>query len=90
MTNKTESFNESYGVLKEISEKLRNQSEPNIDELIPMLQKATNAYNVCKSRLGSVKEALKEHLANDNPSENLFENDKKLPSDNNPDPNENT
>lgn len=88
MKKETESFNESYSILKEISDKLRNQSEPNIDELIPLLQKATTAYSVCKNRLESVKLALKDHLANDGNTKELLENDKELPSPSDQDLNE--
>lgn len=57
-----ENFSRSYDTLKTIAESLRNQREPNVDELIPMLEQATQAYKVCKSRLESVQLALKEYL----------------------------
>ena len=65
MTNKihsAENFSKSYETLKTIAETLRNQREPNVDELIPMLEEATKAYKICKSRLESVQLALKEYL----------------------------
>lgn len=55
-------FTSNYQVLKEISEKLRNQTEPNIDELIPQIEKAMKAYQVCKERLDHVSEALSKML----------------------------
>lgn len=58
----TENFTQSYETLKTIAETLRNQHEPNVDELIPMLEEATKAYKICKSRLESVQLALKEYL----------------------------
>ncbi len=58
----TENFTKSYETLKNIAETLRNQREPNVDELIPMLEEATKAYKICKSRLESVQLALKEYL----------------------------
>lgn len=65
MTTKTPSadnFSKSYETLKTIAETLRNQREPNVDELIPMLEEATKAYKICKSRLESVQLALQEYL----------------------------
>ena len=62
MSEKTESFNQNYEILKNIAEKLRNQREPNIDELIPMIEQATRAYKICQERLEAVKIALQEYL----------------------------
>lgn len=64
--NTTESFNQNYETLKKISETLRNQREPNIDELIPMVEQATQAYKVCQGRLAAVKTALDAYLPKDN------------------------
>ncbi len=60
--DKAENFTHSYETLKTIAETLRNQREPNVDELIPMLEAATKAYKICQSRLASVQLALKEYL----------------------------
>jgi exodeoxyribonuclease VII small subunit len=59
---KSENFKENYEILNEIAKKLRTQEKPNIDELVPMMEQATQAYKLCKQRLESVKLALKEHL----------------------------
>ena len=56
------SFNSSYQQLNIIAQKLRNQSEPDIDALVPMVEEATKAYQVCKQRIEAVKQALKEHF----------------------------
>ena len=66
MSEKTESFNQNYEILKNIAETLRNQREPNIDELIPMIEQATRAYKVCQERLEAVKIALQEYLPQKN------------------------
>jgi len=58
----TEKFTANYEILKEIAETLRVQREVNIDELIPMIEKATKAYNVCKIRLEEVKLALEQYM----------------------------
>ena len=60
MTEK--SFNTSYQQLNAIAQKLRNQNEPDIDALVPMVEEATKAYQVCKQRIEEVKLALKEHF----------------------------
>lgn len=60
MTEK--SFNTSYQQLNAIAQKLRNQNEPDIDALVPMVEEATRAYQVCKQRIEEVKLALKEHF----------------------------
>ena len=58
----TEKFTPNYEILKEIAENLRVQREANIDELIPMIEKATKAYKICKTRLEEVKVALKQYM----------------------------
>ena len=37
MTTETESYKAHYAILKEVAETLRNQKEPDIDALIPMI-----------------------------------------------------
>jgi exodeoxyribonuclease VII small subunit len=37
MTEQSESFKENYATLKQVAETLRNQQEPDIDALIPMV-----------------------------------------------------
>lgn len=56
------SFNSSYQQLNTIAQKLRTQSEPDIDALVPMVEEATKAYQVCKQRIEAVKQALKDHF----------------------------
>ena len=58
----TEKFTPNYEILKEIAENLRVQREANIDELIPMIEKATIAYKICKNRLEEVKVALEQYM----------------------------
>lgn len=57
-----DNFSHSYDTLKKIAESLRNQREPNVDELIPMLEEATKAYKICQSRLEAVQLALNNYL----------------------------
>lgn len=62
MTKTTESFNKNYAILKDVAEKLRSQTEPDVDALIPMVESATKAYKQCQDRIEAVKKALAKHL----------------------------
>jgi exodeoxyribonuclease VII small subunit len=56
MSEKT--FKEAYGVLQKHAETLRNQREPNIDDLLKIVTESVDAYGVCKSRIDAVEKAL--------------------------------
>lgn len=61
------SFNDNYRTLKDIADNLRQQSGsevPDIDNLLPMVEKATLAYKACKERLDAVQSALIELESN--------------------------
>lgn len=60
MTEKT--FKQAYGVLQQHAETLRNQQEPNIDDLLTIVTESVNAYKVCKQRIDAVEAALKTAL----------------------------
>jgi len=64
MNEKSEGFNDNYETLKQISDDLSRQSqgEPDIDGLIPKVERATAAYKACKARLDAVEKVLKEQL----------------------------
>ena len=62
MVEEKQKFTPNYEELKQIAETLRVQREANIDELIPMIEKATKAYKVCKNRLEEVKVALEQYM----------------------------
>jgi hypothetical protein len=62
MTQEAETFKANYDILKEVAETLRNQREPDIDALIPMVDKALASYKVCKDRITAVKAAFGERL----------------------------
>jgi exodeoxyribonuclease VII small subunit len=62
MTPESETYKENYAILKEVAETLRTQKEPDIDALIPMVDRALAAYKVCKDRLQAVKTAFGERL----------------------------
>jgi exodeoxyribonuclease VII small subunit len=55
-------FREAYDVLQRHAETLRNQDEPNIDDLLTIVNESVDAYNVCKQRIDAVEKALEEAL----------------------------
>ena len=57
------SFKQAYGVLQQHAETLRRQSEPNIDDLLRIVNESVEAYAVCKSRIDAVERALEKTLA---------------------------
>lgn len=61
----TVSFTENFAKLKNISDTLRSQQEPNIDTLVPMVDEALTAFKNCKTRLDAVESMLKERLGED-------------------------
>jgi len=60
MTERT--FRDAYGVLQRHAETLRDQSEPNIDDLLTIVNESVEAYKVCKQRIDAVEAALKAAL----------------------------
>lgn len=54
------SFKDAYGVLQRHSEALRNQREPNIDDLLTIVTESVEAYKVCTSRIDAVEQALEQ------------------------------
>ena len=55
-------FREAYGVLQQHAEALREQSEPNIDQLLTIVTESVAAYKTCKSRIDAVEKALEAAL----------------------------
>ena len=60
-----DSFNKNYAILKDAAEWLSRQGEPDIDALVPKVEKAMRAYAICKERLLKVQEALGQYLEQD-------------------------
>lgn len=57
------SFKQAYGVLQKHAETLRNQQEPNIDDLLTIVTESVDAYKVCKERIDAVEKALEQALS---------------------------
>ncbi len=62
MAAETMTFKEAYGVLQSHAETLRNQTEPNIDDLLSIVEESVSAYRVCKERIDAVEKALEKAL----------------------------
>jgi exodeoxyribonuclease VII small subunit len=59
------SFNESYAVLKDTADWLSSQKEPDIDQLARRVEKAMHAYKICKDRLDKVQATLGQYFPKD-------------------------
>jgi exodeoxyribonuclease VII small subunit len=57
-----QSFNAAYAVLKNNAALLSNQQEPDIDQLLPLVEESLKAYNICKMRLEAVRQALEQQI----------------------------
>ena len=55
-------FKQAYGILQSHSETLRNQREPNIDDLLTIVTESVAAYKTCKSRIEAVEQELEQAL----------------------------
>lgn len=61
MASKT--FREAYGVLQQHAQTLRDQQEPNIDDLLTIVTESVGAYKVCQERIDAVEKALDKALS---------------------------
>jgi exodeoxyribonuclease VII small subunit len=57
-------FKEAYGVLQQHAQTLRDQTEPNIDDLLTIVTESVAAYKVCQTRIDAVEKALEKALEN--------------------------
>jgi exodeoxyribonuclease VII small subunit len=57
------SFREAYGVLQRHADALRNQSEPDIDNLLRIVTESVAAYKTCQGRIEAVEVALEQALS---------------------------
>ena len=58
-----ESFKQAYGVLQRHAQTLREQREPNIDDLLTIVTESVQAYKVCQQRIEAVEKALEKALS---------------------------
>lgn len=60
MTKKELSFKEGFDILQKNAELLESQEQPDIDNLMKIVEESMNAYKACKSRVDAVQQALDE------------------------------
>jgi len=56
------SFKESYGVLQRHAQTLREQREPNIDDVLQIVEESVSAFKICQARIDAVEKALEKEL----------------------------
>jgi exodeoxyribonuclease VII small subunit len=61
--NDSQTFKKAYGVLQKHAQVLREQKEPNIDDLLKIVTESVAAYKICQERIDAVEKALSEALA---------------------------
>lgn len=59
----TDSFKQAYGVLQRHAQTLRDQREPNIDDLLTIVTESVQAYKICQQRIEAVEKALEKALS---------------------------
>lgn len=59
----TTTFKEAYGVLQQHAQTLREQQEPNIDDLLTIVTESVVAYKTCQERIDAVEKALEKALS---------------------------
>lgn len=59
---KKDSYQQNFNKLQEIAKKLSQSDGIDIDELVPMVDDATRAYQLCQSRIEAVESALNKRL----------------------------
>jgi exodeoxyribonuclease VII small subunit len=62
MTKAPATFKDAYAVLQSHARTLREQDEPDIDDLLRIVQESVTAYAVCRRRIDAVEKALEETL----------------------------
>ena len=60
MNNEELSFKQGYEILKKNAELLESQEEPDIDNLMTIVEETMTADKACKPRIDAVQQALNE------------------------------
>lgn len=60
---KHHTFKDAYGTLQQHAQTLRDQTEPNIDDLLQIVEESVAAYKTCQSRIDAVEKALEKALS---------------------------
>lgn len=60
---KHHTFKDAYGTLQQHAQTLREQTDPNIDDLLQIVEESVAAYKTCQSRIDAVEKALEKALS---------------------------
>ena len=60
-----ESYAANRATLREIAAKLQEETDIDLDELIPLIDRASAAYKVCRDRIETVEKLLADRLPAD-------------------------
>ncbi|ONG42267.1 exodeoxyribonuclease VII [Alkanindiges hydrocarboniclasticus] len=58
-------FKQAFAVLKQNAERLEAQQEPDLDQLMVIVEESMQAYKVCKQRIKAVQDALNQTFEHD-------------------------
>ena len=58
MNHEELSFKQGYEILKKNAELLEAQEQPDIDNLMNLVEESMQAYKACKARIDAVQQAL--------------------------------
>jgi exodeoxyribonuclease VII small subunit len=58
-------FEAAYHILKDNAASLQQQEEPNIDDLMTIVEESISAYKVCQTRIDAVQQALDAAFSDD-------------------------
>lgn len=58
-------FEAAYRILKDNAASLQQQEEPNIDDLMTIVEESIGAYKVCQTRIDAVQQALDEAFSDE-------------------------
>ncbi|RYY77791.1 MAG: exodeoxyribonuclease VII small subunit [Moraxellaceae bacterium] len=58
-------FKQAFALLKQNAERLEDQQEPDLDQLMLIVEESMQAYKVCKQRIKAVQDALSQTFEHD-------------------------
>ncbi|MBI6727060.1 hypothetical protein RYA05_06220 [Pseudomonas syringae pv. actinidiae] len=58
MNQQTASYSENYTTLAETVRTLNSMAEPDVDKVLPIVERANSAYKLCIERITQVEAAL--------------------------------
>lgn len=58
-------FKQAFALLKQNAERLEDQQEPDLDQLMLIVEESMQAYKVCKQRIKAVQNTLNQMFEHD-------------------------